>query len=55
MVLQMIETAKVLRKVKTKQGKKRKKMNESVTALKNKHLIYPSSSWIYKLSITIAK
>ena len=30
-------------------------MNDSVTALKNKHLIYPSSSWMYKLSIAIAK
>ena len=42
----MIETAqKCCNKVKTKQEKKKqKKMNDSVTALKNKHLIYPSSS-----------
>ena len=38
-------------KVKTKQEKKRKKMNDSVTALKNNHLIYPSSSSMYNLSI----
>ena len=42
---------KCCNKVKTKQEKKRKKMNDSVTALKNKHLIYPSSSSMYKLSI----
>ena len=40
----MIETAqKCCHKVKTKQ-KKRKIMNDSVTALKNKHFIYPRSS-----------
>ena len=42
----MIEIAqKYCDKVRTKQTKKKqKKMNDSVTALKNKHLIYPSSS-----------
>ena len=30
-------------------------MNNSVTALKNKHHIYPSSSLMYKLSIAISK
>ena len=45
MVLQTIETAqKCCNKVKAKQEKKNKKMNDSVTALKNKHLRYPSSS-----------
>ena len=39
----------------TNKQKKRKKMSDSVTALKNKHLIYHSSSWMYKLSIAIAK
>ena len=56
MVLQMIETMqKCCDKVKTKQEKKRKQMNNSVTALKNKHVLYPSSSWINKLSIAITK
>ena len=41
----MVETAqKCCDKVKTKQEKKRNKMNDSVIALKNKHLIHPSSS-----------
>ena len=41
----MIETAqKCCDKVNTKQEKKQKKMNDSVTALKNKHLIYPSTA-----------
>ena len=45
MVLKKIDTTqKWCDKVKTKQEKKRKKMNDSVTALKNKQLIYPSSS-----------
>ena len=48
MVLQTIETVqKCCDKVKTKQEKKQKKhkkMNDSVAALKNKNLIYPSSS-----------
>ena len=30
-------------------------MNNLVTALNNKHLIYPRSSWMYKLSIAFAK
>ena len=30
-------------------------MNDSLTALKNKHLNDPSSSWMYKLSIAIVK
>ena len=52
----MLQTLqKCCNKVKTKQEKKQKKMNDSVTAWKNKHLIYPSSSWLYKLSIVITK
>ena len=30
-------------------------MNDSVTALNNKHFIYPSSSWMYKLSVAITE
>ena len=30
-------------------------MNNLVTALNNKHLKYPRSSWMYKLSIAFAK
>ena len=30
-------------------------MNNLVTALNNKHLIHPRSSWMYKLSIAFAK